>query len=410
MQNKKLLAVAVGAALMCPSANAAKNTDRPEVGAEPDSVVELYGRVYPEMIREYGKDPTPAGTTVATIAAAPPTGVKSIITRNEMESSNSRLGVRGQEKLGDGLRAIFQLETAFAVDSNNTAFAQRDSFVGLTHDRWGSIKLGRMDTPFKTYGDDLSFLGVSSGNFVSSSNVLRKVGFGGNSASSFHLRRANVVQYESPILAGFDAAVQYSTDEADTPTRHPHVWSEAVRWEGGPLKLSLAYEEHWDLFGGSRNVPTAQSNFNDQAVNSKDKATQIMAQWRYGVHTLEFDYIWKQYDETAFTTGRFKNYKNTAYEIAWDARWNAQWRTALEYIKSYKGSCTRVNAVCTTDGLDGSQVQFGVAYNFSKRTYLFAMGALLKNGSSAVYNNSASQTPSVGEDIEQYAVGISHAF
>ncbi|HEX4779584.1 MAG TPA: porin [Usitatibacter sp.] len=405
MHNKKLLALAVGAALAYPALCAAKG----EKASEADSVVELYGRIYPELIREYGKDPTDAGTVVSTLSAAP-TGNKSIITRNEMESSNSRLGVRGQERLGPNLKAIFQLETAFAVDSNTAAFAQRDSFVGLTDERWGTIKLGRMDTPFKSYGDDLSFLGVSSGNFVSSSNVLRKTGFGTSSASSFHLRRANVVQYESPVIGGFDGALQYSTDETDTATRKPHVWSGAVKWEGGPFVISLAHEIHWDLFGGSRNVPTAQSNFNDQSVNAKDKATQGMIQWKFGPHTLEADFIQKEYNENANITGRFSNYKNTAWEVAWDTRWNAQWRTALEYIKSNKGSCSRVNAECTTDGLDGSQVQFGVAYYFSKRSYLFAMGALLRNGYSATYNNSASQAPSVGEDIEQWAFGMSHSF
>jgi predicted porin len=407
VQNKKLLAMAVGAALVYPMACAAKEKGG---GGEADSVVELYGRIYPELIRETGKDPTDAGTAVSTLSTAP-TGTKSIITRNEMESSNSRLGVRGYERLGHGLKAIFQLETAFAVDSNNTAFAQRDSFVGLESERWGTIKLGRMDTPFKTYGDDLSFLGVSSGNFVSSSNVLRKTGFGSSSASSFHLRRANVVQYESPVIAGFDGALQYSTDETDTATRKPHVWSGAVKWEGGPITVSLAHEIHWDLFGGSRNVPVAaMSNFSDQSVRSKDKATQGMIQLHWGVHTLEADLIQKEYNEGASVTGRFSNYKNTAWQVAWDARWNSQWRTALEYIKANKGTCSRVNAECNTDGLDGSQVQFGVAYYFSKRSYLFAMGALLRNGFSATYNNSASQSPSVGEDIEQYAFGMSHSF
>jgi predicted porin len=407
VQKKKLLAIAVGAALVCPSLCFAKEKGG---DAEADSVVELYGRIYPELIREYGKDPTPAGTAVSTLSAAP-TGTKGIITRNEMESSNSRFGVRGYEKLGGGLKAIFQLETAFAVDSNTAAFAQRDSFVGLSHDRWGTIKLGRMDTPFKTYGDDLSFLGVSSGNFVSSSNVLRKVGFGTSSASSFHLRRANVVQYESPVIGGFDGQLQYSTDETDTATRKPHVWSGAVKWEGGPFTVSLAHEIHWDLFGGSKNVPiAAMSNTNDQNVNSKDKATQGMIQLHWGVHTLEADLIQKEYDENASITGRFSSYKNTAWEVQWDARWNNQWRTALEYIKSNKGTCTLVNAGCNTDGLEGSQLQFGVAYYFSKRSYLFAMGALLRNGFSAQYNNSASQTPSVGEDIDQYAFGMSHSF
>jgi predicted porin len=410
--HKKALVLAVGAALMMPGAYAASAASAKGVpdADGPESVIELYGRLYPEMIREKGKGATAAGTSVATLAGTP-TGTTGIVERNEMESSNSRFGVRGQERLGAGLKAIFQLETAFSVDSNNTAFAQRDSFVGLAHNKFGTIKLGRMDTPFKTYGDDLSFLGVSSGNFVSSSNVLRKTGFGTNSASSFHLRRANVVQYETPELGGFDGALQYSTDETDTATRHAHVWSGGVKYENGPIKVSLAHEIHWDLFGGSRNVPVAaMSNFNDQNVRAKDKATQAMVQYKLGAHTFEVDFTQKKYDENASITGRFSNYKNTAWQVAWDTRWSTAWRTAIEYIKSNKGTCSLVNRACTTDGLEGSQLQFGVAYYFSKRTYLFAMAALLRNGFSAQYNNSASQTPSIGEDLDQYAIGISHAF
>jgi predicted porin len=408
MYNKKLLVAALGAAFSAPCAIAAGGHD--EAGNEgADSVVVLYGKIYPEVVRPYGKDATAPGTVVSTLAAPPTAGA--ILTRSEVESSNSNFGVRGQERLGGGLKAIFQLETAFSVASNHAAFAQRDSFVGFAHDLYGTIKLGRMDTPFKKYGDDVAFLGVSSGNFVSSSNVLRKAGFGTNSASSFHLRRTNVVQYETANIAGFDAATQYSTDEADTSTRHPHIWSSAVRYEGGPLKVSLAYEEHWDLFGGSRNVPVAaMSNFNDNAVRSRDKATQGMIEYRLGRHTFEADVIWKKYDENATITGRFTNYKNIAYQVLWDARWNDRWRTGVQYIKSYKGVCGRVNAVCVTDGLDGSQLQFGVAYYFSKRTYAFAMAALLKNGQSAQYNNSIEQVPAVGEELDQYAIGINHNF
>ncbi len=271
-----------------------------------DSVVELYGKLYPELIREYGKDPTPAGTAVATLAGAP-TGTKSIITRNEMESSNSRFGVRGYEKLGGGLKAIFQLETVFLVDSNTSAFAQRDSFVGLTHDRWGTVKLGRMDTPFKSYGDDLSFLGVSSGNFVSTSNLLRKPGFGTNSASSFHLRRANVVQYESPIVGGFDGSVQYSTDETDTATRHPHVWSGAR--EVGRRPVQRWPRRARDPLGSLRRLAQRA----DGAIELQRPVGERQGQGDPGddpVRTsactrFEADYIQKKYDENATVTGRF---------------------------------------------------------------------------------------------------------
>jgi predicted porin len=398
---KKILVAAVSTAFVIPAACAKGWSDK--------NVVELYGKVYPEIVRPHGSGATDAGATVATLAGKP-TGAGSIIERNEMESSNSRFGIRGQEKLARDLKAIFQLETQFHVDSNDSAFATRNSFVGLAQRRFGTIKLGRMDTPFKKYGDELSLFGISSGNFVSSSNVFRKTGFGTNSASSFHLRRANAIQYETPVVAGFNAAMQYSTNEADTASRKPHVWSGGVQWGGGPVKVALAYEEHWDLFGGSRNVPSSMSNFNDQGVRSRDKAVGAMVQYRLGHHTFEADWNSKKYDENATLPGRFRQYKNTAYEVKWDARWTRSWRTALWYIKALKGSCSRVDAACSTDGLEGSQLNLGVAYYFSPQTFLYAIGAILQNGSSARFNNEELQDPSVGEDVTQWALGLNHTF
>ncbi len=404
---KKILVIAVSAALALPAVAFA---DEDGNEAASGDVVELYGKVYPEIVRPHGSDPTPAGTTVSTLAAAP-TGHGNIVERTEVQSSNSRFGVRGQESLGPNLKAVFQLETEFHLDSNDTAFAQRDSFVGLDQKQFGTIKLGRMDTPFKRYGDEIAFLGISSGNFVSTSNVLRKTGFGTNSASSFHLRRQNAIQYESPTYAGVHGAVQYSTDEADTSQRHPHVWSAGVEWKGGPFHVSAGFEQHWDLFGGSRNAPAAMSNFADQNVRSKDKAWEVEGIWQFARgQRIMANYTRKQYNENPYITGRFQSYKNNSYEVAWDARWSSAWRTMLEYIHADKGSCSRLNAACTTDGLDGYQVNAGVSYYFSRRTYMFLIGALLRNGFSARYNNSDLQSPSVGEDITQYALGLNHSF
>jgi predicted porin len=267
-----------------------------------------------------------------------------------------------------------------------------------------------MDTPFKKWGDTLQFLGISSGNIVSSSNVLRTVGFGNNSAASFHLRRANAVDYTSPRLGGFQAAAQYSTDETDTATRHPHIWSGGIRYDNGPIYIALNHERHWDLFGGSRNAPATMSNFNDQAVHSKDQATQLDIEWRLGKHKFEFDYIRKEYKENASITGRFTEYKNNAYLFAIDSRWNNQWRTAAHFIKSDGGSCARVAAACITDGLDGTQTSVGAAYYFSRRSYLFAFVQWIKNGRSALYNSHPTQAPATGEDLLQYAIGMAHLF
>jgi len=409
---RKALVLAVSAMFVMPAAFAASEKSEKAEGPEPDSVVELYGKVYPEIVRQYGHSPTGKGEAVATFAS-PPTGDSNIITRNEMESSNSRFGFRGHEKLGPYLKAIWQLETIFLVDSNNSAFAQRDSFVGLNDRRFGTVKLGRMDTPFKEYGDDISFLGVSSGNFVSTSAVLRRFGFGTSNAARFHERRVNVVQYETPHWGPFEAKAQYSTDEVDTNNRHPHVWSFGGRASFGILDILAGYEEHWDQFGGSNNVPTAQRNLNDPNARSKDKAAELSAVVKLGKHSFEADYEWHEWKEFGMiptAAGRFERYKNNSYLVQWEARWTPQWRTQIHYVHATAGDCTRtLGAVCITDGLDGTQISLGVAYYFSRRTYLFLLAQDLRNGKSAIFA-SGTQTPSTGEDVRQYAAGINHSF
>jgi len=117
MHNKKALVVALGAALAIQGVWAQKK-DKPE----PDSVVELYGKVYPELVFPSSSGATSESTTTCTICT-PAAGENAIVKRTEMESSNSRFGVRGHERLSPNMKAIWQLETQFLVDSNNTAFA-----------------------------------------------------------------------------------------------------------------------------------------------------------------------------------------------------------------------------------------------------------------------------------------------
>ena len=331
----------------------------------------------------------------------------------------SRLGFRGTEDLGGGLKAIFQLEGQINVDNGSGSAAgggfmfNRNTFVGLDHDRFGNLQLGNNDTPFKTYGDTLGFLGLSSGTFMSTSSVLRKSGFGTSSSSSFHLRRPNSITYESPQFGGVQGAIQWSTDEAKTEIRDPRVLSMGVKYDNGPIYVALAHEIHYDLYGGSRNAPSAQRNNGDKdPTRSKDRATQFTVEYRLDKqHKFEFDAIRKEYNEGASVTGRFNSYRNMAYLLAMENRWSDQWRTSVYYVKSLAGNCSRVNAACTTDGLEGSKFTIGAAYYLSKRTFLWSAASRITNGKSARFSNQElGGVPNPGEDLNQFALGISHSF
>lgn len=381
------------------------------------SSLQIYGKLYPFVVDERGSGATAAGTAVATIAGKP-AGESGVSHTLGMAAGNSRLGFRGTEDLGGGLRANFQLEGVAAADSGQGGgtgggfMFNRDTFVGLAGS-FGSVKLGNLDTIFKEYGDTLGILGVSSGTFLSSSDVLRKTGFGTSSSSSFHLRRTNSIRYESPEIRDFQFGYQYSTDEApSSANRKPRLQSFGVRYDAGPLYVALAHEIHWDFFGGSRNAPSSMRNSADtDATHSKDQATQFTVEYKLNKqHSIEFDAIRKSYKENASVSGRFQSYRNMAYLIGLDSRWTPQLRTMMHVVRATAGSCARVAAVCDTDGLEGTKFTVGVGYSLSKRTMLFAAASVIKNGKSARYDNSEFNGPSPGEDIRHLAIGVSHSF
>jgi len=369
----------------------------------------IYGRLYPELVWLRMTGATQPGESLSTLAS-PPTG-ESISSIARVDSSNSRMGFRGDEPLGGGVRAFFQIEQRIILDTGDSQLASRDTFVGLESDQLGRMKMGNFDTVYKEIGDSLSFLGVSSGNFVSNSNVLSKQGFGSSSAGSFHLRRANSVRYESPTYKGLQGLVQYSPDEAKTASRNAYLWSLGVVYDSATLYAALAYELHNDTFGGSRNVPSALSNTSDANARSRDTGVRGTLQYRFANHTVEGDVARMEYEERGGKNGRFENYRHTAFAVGVDSKWSDAWRTAAAYDYATAGSCRLFGDVpCTTGGLDGKQISLGAAYYFSKRTYVFALYAKLWNGRSAQYNNIDGINVPPGADPQQLALGITHNF
>lgn len=382
--------------------------------------VQVYGKLYPYVEQESGSGPSPVGTPVSTLAS-PATGVRGVPTIKGMSAGNSRIGFRGTEDMGGGLKAIFQLESVVAVDNgvagSSTAFWNRNTFVGLVNPKFGTVRLGLMDTVFKEYGDNLGTLAVSSGTPLSSSNILRKVGFGTSNASRFHERRANSIRYDSPTFGGFEAGLQVATQEnlSATPTAGAaKTYSMGLKWEGGPIYAALAYEQHDNWFGGSFNTATASMRNTGTAnngVRSKDKAVQATVEWRFAKgQAIEFDVIRKSYDEGAVVNGRFKSYDNTAWLVAYDGRFGP-FRVAAHYVKSNAGSCERLNAVCNTTGLEGSQATAGVSYYLSKRTYVFGAVSQITNGAAARFAaTDLGGSASPGEDSRHVMAGVAHSF
>jgi len=380
----------------------------PLVAQAESSNVVIYGKLYPQIVQVRTSGATDAGGRVSTLSNA----AKGDEIRNhtEINASNSRLGFRSTEDLGNGYKAHFQLEQKVSIDTGEGQLGTRNTFVGLSGG-FGFVRLGNYDTVYKSIGDTVSFLGISSGNFVSNSGVLSKPALGSGKAGSFHLRAANTIRYESPHFGGLQFLAQYATDEAETDERDPDLQSYGVKYASGPLYLALAHEIHTDYFGGSRNARSSVSNFTASPdANSRDTGTRATVQYKFGHSRVELNYAVLKYKESGGAVGSFKDYEQKAYSISGD-HVIGNWTFAASYAHASADGCSLVGgAACSTSGLGGDQWNLGASYKLSKRTSLFALFSQLNNDRSARFSNLAIGKPDAGADITQVAAGISHSF
>jgi predicted porin len=158
---KKLLAIAVAAALVAPAAAMADTT--------------LYGKLH------------------ASVGAVKTTTGGVTTSRNVVESHASRFGIKGATALDNGMEATYGLEYGIDLDGDGTAGrnpSARNTFVGLKGG-FGEVRVGRHDTPAKlatagqdvfadTYGDMLRIITTDNDrvdNAVAYINKFGPVGF-----------------------------------------------------------------------------------------------------------------------------------------------------------------------------------------------------------------------------------------
>jgi predicted porin len=357
--NKKLIALAVAGACVAPAAMA--QTANP---------VTLYGIL---------------AVTVESVEAKG--GATPISRRTRIEDQASRLGVRGTEDLGAGLKAFFQLETAFRPDSNNTTFAARNSGVGL-QGGWGSILIGRWDMPFKVATGVIDQFGdVTIGGFNATLQSTR------TAPATFDRREENVFQYWSPSWGGFAFRGAISANEAKgcttagtpavTTCLDPQDWGASATWTRGPMYLFYAYEEHKDV----------------SATISKEDANAMGGTFAFGAIK-----IGGQYQEIKVRGAVSRStIKNWMANLGWTLGNNVIY---LVYMNSKDGG---LNAAPTQPDCDNMSI--GWQYNFTRRTFMLAQYTKIDNNEAGNCNFGSQRLAiSNGQDPQGISIGLRHAF
>jgi predicted porin len=220
----------------------------------------------------------------------------------------SRLGFKGSEDLGNGLKAIYQVEFGINLnDTNNNVLANNDSityrntFVGLAGN-WGTFLMGRHDTPLKISTGKLDLFADTMADYNGT------VGFR-------DLRADNAVAYISPSWSGFQLAAAVipaggATGGVNNEGRAnnfglnlnedsiANTWSIAAIYSNGPFYASAAFEnlnnEHFNTQDESlffSNCPTdadgqpfTGAGFYECAFQDSDAQA-----WRLGLGLLDWN-------------------------------------------------------------------------------------------------------------------------
>lgn len=159
-------------------------------------------------------------------------GKTEFISASTMNNGTSRLGVRGVEDLGGGLKAGFNFETGLDLDDGAQASAggthwgrQANVWLG---GNWGTVKLGRQLTP--TFQSIATYELTGTANYSVLGNTYNYGGIGSRANSAF--------AYVSPNMGGFSAAVAYVTK--NDLNANKAAWDAALMYSNGPIAAGLS--------------------------------------------------------------------------------------------------------------------------------------------------------------------------
>ena len=347
---KKLIGLAVASALAAPLAVQAQGSN-----------VQIYGLLQPSVDFVDNGDDT--GTSMA--------------------DNNSRLGFKGSEDLGNGLKAIFQLESAVDFDDRSgTGWTRRDSWVGLAGS-FGSLVAGTKFTAYKSSTDFIDPFGDTIGDY---NNVFGVPAF---DSDGFNDRFTNGLHYTSPNFGGFNVALTYGLNEDadsdglenDGGDNNDDSWSAAVTYKLGGVTLVAAYEDQ------------------ENRIFENTKAFKVGGGYTFAFGTTITAMYAKEDFGDAPGIGDLK--RDLAFVAAKHKLGNIDLMASFTWADDF-------------DDLDDSAAKawaLGAAYNFSKRTNIGAYYAQVSNDDNAGFGFDSGYAPSdVGENVKGISIRMRHAF
>jgi len=348
-------------------------------------------------------------------------------TRNLNASSNSsHIQFSGDEDLGNGVKAVWQLDTEVglgATGPSSNAWTGRNSFLGLAGG-FGVAIVGKHDTPVKILGRKADLFGDQIGD---SRNLISDTG---NSAG-WDLRPSNVIAYISPTVSGVHGAIAYVTNVNDaissnalttvgavtgpvtalgngagyslgaTADSSVTAWSGLVVYEGGPALVGLGYEKH--------------------------NLSKLGASALLGGNAPNDESIWRLAGGYSFGDAKVTGLYQKENDIMGSSNGRKVWGLGAAYklgATTLKGQYYKANSIDSTSNTGASMFALGADYSLSKRTVAYVAVARTNNdistdakgvvtgGSFSAYGGGHGDNPGIatGQDGTGISLGLKHSF
>jgi predicted porin len=303
--------------------------------------------------------------------------------------SSQRLGFRGTEDLGGGLRSSFVIETG--ITSGSAPTLAREFKVGLASNSFGSVDLGLSKTVSQLMMERYSAGGAN--NWIGDSwNYADTQNFGAGASNvnqsvvaDFTSARATGVHYNSPVMSGFAVGVTYA--EA---TSNDNDGTVSANTKSVIQDIAVVYTGIQNLsIGVSQGRETSRAAA--ATLDTKDKVTQFGASYVFGPVTAFGQYAKSETTSTAGAQSRALD--GTQFGLKYAVSPTITLHAQMASIDEESTTGTKTT--------ERKGQQFGAQYAFSKRT----TGYVLTGSQEAKLLSSG-----VTNEVKGTTLGVRHSF
>nr|WP_245753461.1 porin [Paraburkholderia sartisoli] len=309
----------------------------------------------------------------------------------------SKWGLRGVEDIGGGTSVIFDLQNGFDLNSgalsSSSQIFNREAFVGLQNQQYGTFTMGRQYTPYYLFVGPLA-----SSTWLTGATGAHPGDIDGLDTT---IRINNALVYTTPTWNGLQASGMYALGGIAGSTGKGQTISAGVKYATGPIGLAAGYLRMDNAQQTTGFDPASTGSFGTSSLNtgyaSARTIQHIAAAADYTIGNLMMGVT---YTNVEYVSGSHSIFRDTAVFNTYAALATYRFTPAFDVAGAFSYTmASKANGI--TSAARYQQYSLKEAYHLSKRTSLYALEAYQRASGQTLgakgAGNIIDATPSVGD-------------